>query len=66
MEGADVIAAINLDANAPIFEFANYALVGNALELLPALQTAFAARLAQARARDTRSAAAETIEKENS
>ena len=50
MEGADVIAAINVDVNAPIFEFSNYALVGNALELLPALQTAFANRLAQTRA----------------
>ena len=56
MEGADVIAAINVDANAAIFEFSNYALIGNALELLPALQTAFAARLAQTRARGTRSA----------
>ena len=51
MEGADVIAAINLDANAPIFDFANYALIGNALELLPALQTAFTRRLDEARAR---------------
>ncbi len=50
MEGADVIAAINVDANAPIFEFSNYALVGNALELLPALQSAFARRLARTRA----------------
>lgn len=51
MEGADVIAAINTDPNAPIFDFAHYALVGNALELLPALKAAFARRLAQARAR---------------
>ncbi len=51
MEGADVIAAINLDANAPIFDFANYALVGNALELLPALRSAFARRLEAARSR---------------
>lgn len=51
MEGADAIAAINVDANAPIFDFANYALVGNALELLPALQAAFEKRLAAARAR---------------
>ena len=50
MEGADVIAAININADAPIFDFSNYALVGNALELLPALQTAFAARLAKTRA----------------
>jgi electron transfer flavoprotein alpha subunit len=51
MEGSDVIAAINLDANAPIFEFSNYALIGNALEILPALQSAFASRLAKTRAR---------------
>lgn len=51
MEGSDVIAAINLDANAPIFQFSNYALIGNALEILPALQTAFAKRLANTRAR---------------
>lgn len=44
-------AAINVDTNAPIFDFANYALVGNALELLPALQAAFEKRLAAARAR---------------
>lgn len=51
MEGADVIAAINLDANAPIFDFANYALIGNAQDLLPALQAAFTRRLDEARAR---------------
>jgi len=41
MEGADVTIAINNDANAPIFGFSNYALVGNALELLPALTVSF-------------------------
>ena len=51
MEGSDVIAAINMDANAPIFQFSNYALIGNVLEILPALQTAFAKRLANTRAR---------------
>lgn len=51
MEGADVIAGINLDPNAPLFDFANYALIGNATELLPALEAAFAKRLAEARAR---------------
>ncbi|NTV12155.1 MAG: electron transfer flavoprotein subunit alpha/FixB family protein, partial [Zoogloea sp.] len=45
MEGSDVIAAINNDPNAPIFDFAHYALVGNALELLPALEAAFRKRL---------------------
>ncbi len=41
MEGADVTVAVNNDANAPIFGFSNYALVGNALELLPALTASF-------------------------
>ncbi|MDR2014724.1 MAG: electron transfer flavoprotein subunit alpha/FixB family protein [Azoarcus sp.] len=41
MEGADVTVAINNDANAPVFGFSNYALVGNALELLPALTASF-------------------------
>ncbi|MCL2829829.1 MAG: electron transfer flavoprotein subunit alpha/FixB family protein [Betaproteobacteria bacterium] len=41
MEGSDVIVAINNDTNAPIFGFSNYALVGNALELLPALTASF-------------------------
>jgi electron transfer flavoprotein alpha subunit len=45
MESADVIIAINNDANAPIFGFSNYALVGNALELLPALATSFGKHL---------------------
>jgi len=49
MEGADVIAGINLDASAPLFDFANYALIGNVTELLPALEAAFARRLAEAR-----------------
>ncbi len=62
MEGADVIAAINLDANAPIFDFANYALVGNALELLPALRSAFARRLEAARSRRASGAEAIAVE----
>jgi electron transfer flavoprotein alpha subunit len=41
VEGADVTIAINNDLNAPIFEFSNYALVGNALDLLPALAASF-------------------------
>jgi electron transfer flavoprotein alpha subunit len=50
MEGADVIVAINNDPAAPIFEFSNYALVGNAAEVLPALTEAFRERIATARA----------------
>jgi electron transfer flavoprotein alpha subunit len=51
MEGADVVVAINNDPEAHIFDFANFALVGNALELLPALDAAFRKRLETARAR---------------
>lgn len=65
MEGADVIAAINLNADAPIFDFSNYALIGNALELLPALESAFAARLAKTRAQKRRTDSAPK-EEENS
>jgi electron transfer flavoprotein alpha subunit len=45
MEGADVAIAINNDTNAPIFGFSNYALIGNALELLPALTASFSKHL---------------------
>ena len=34
MESSDVIIAINEDANAPIFDFATYAIVGNAMQIL--------------------------------
>ena len=49
MEGADVIIAINSDANAPIFDFASYGIVGNAMTVLPALTKAFQQQLAVAR-----------------
>jgi len=45
-EGADRILAINIDPNAPIFDFAHHGIVGDALEILPALTEAFRARLA--------------------
>jgi electron transfer flavoprotein alpha subunit len=45
VEGADLIVAINSDANAPIFEFAHLGVVADAVELLPALTAAFRARL---------------------
>ena len=41
MEGADVIVAINSDPAAPIFDFAHHGIVGNALQVLPALTQAF-------------------------
>jgi electron transfer flavoprotein alpha subunit len=46
MESSDVIIAINTDANAPIFDIAHYGIVGNAMQVLPALTQAFAAHLA--------------------
>jgi electron transfer flavoprotein alpha subunit len=46
MEGSDVIVAINTDPNAPIFDFAHYGIVGNALTVLPVLTETFRAHLA--------------------
>lgn len=37
MQDSDVIVAINTDKNAPIFEVANYGIVGDALVVVPAL-----------------------------
>ncbi|MDT3671835.1 MAG: electron transfer flavoprotein subunit alpha/FixB family protein [Aromatoleum sp.] len=51
MEGADIIVAINNDEKAPILDFSNYALIGNAMELLPALTEAFRERIAAAKAK---------------
>ena len=48
MEGSDVIIAINSDPNAPIFDFATYGIVGNAMTVLPALTKAFQQQLAVA------------------
>jgi electron transfer flavoprotein alpha subunit len=49
MEASDVIIAINEDANAPIFDFATYGIVGNAMQILPALTDAFRQHLATAK-----------------
>lgn len=49
MDASDVIIAINNDPNAPIFDFAHYGIVGNAMTILPALTDAFKAHLATAR-----------------
>lgn len=46
MDASDVIIAINTDPNAPIFDFATYGIVGNAMTILPALTAAFRRELA--------------------
>ena len=45
MEAADCIVAINNDPNAPIFDFAHYGIVGNAIQVLPELTAAFRSHL---------------------
>lgn len=50
MEASDVIIAINTDPKAPIFDFATYGIVGDAVQILPALTAACRARLAMKRA----------------
>ncbi len=47
MSSSDIIIAINKDPNAPIFKAATYGIVGDVLEVLPALINEFKSRLNQ-------------------
>jgi electron transfer flavoprotein alpha subunit len=49
MESSDVIVAINNDPQAPIFDFAHYGIVGNAMTVVPALTEAFRQQFAVVR-----------------
>ena len=46
ISGADTVVAINRDADAPIFEAADFGIVGNLNDVVPALTAAFKARKA--------------------
>ncbi|MDR3326084.1 MAG: electron transfer flavoprotein subunit alpha/FixB family protein [Rhodospirillaceae bacterium] len=47
IDGANCIVAINSDPNAPIFDFAHYGIVGDAIKIMPSLTEAFRNRINQ-------------------
>lgn len=48
IQDADLVIAINSDPEAPIFDYADYCLVGDAMEILPALRAALTGEVAYA------------------
>lgn len=54
MQEADVIIAINSDPDAPIFKTADYAIVGDMFQIIPALTARLRERLAQGNGHDVK------------